>query len=293
MSEQLLDPQFLRQLGNLRFIVRGRHKGHLSGVHSSRRAGVSLEFADYRAYAPGDDLRYVDWNVYGRLDRVLVKSFVHEVDLPVTILLDTSASMHLGRPRKLGYAARLAAALAYLGVHGMDRVGVYPFSDRLHPGLPPRHGLRQMGHIVRLLQDLPASGATAIDEALEQYVGHSRESGLVFLLGDMLAERGYERGIARLQHRGDRVVVVQILGRDEIDPPVEGNLRITETESAASLELQVGRHALLQYRQRLREELARLEAFLAGIRIPYFLAPTDAPLEELLHRRFRDAGVLQ
>ncbi|UCF09978.1 MAG: DUF58 domain-containing protein [Candidatus Bipolaricaulota bacterium] len=293
MTEALIDTEFLERLANLRFIVRGRWKGRLSGVHASRRAGVSLEFADYREYCPGDDLRYVDWNIYGRLDRVLVKSFVHEVDLPVTLLVDCSASMSLGQPSKLRYAGRLCAALSYLGLNGLERVGVYPFAERLLPGIPPRHGMRQMGHVLRLLQGLSAERPTAMDEALAQYVAHSHESGLVFVIGDLLTDRGYEEGISRLRVRGDRVVVVQLLAREELDPALEGSVRITEAESAQHLELDIGRRTLAQYRQRLDAELSRLESFLAGLQIPYFLVPTDAPLEELLYRRFRAQGVLQ
>jgi uncharacterized protein (DUF58 family) len=293
MTEPLLDAEFLQRLAHLRFIIRGRHSGRLTGVHSSRRAGVSLEFADYRPYCLGDDLRYVDWNAYGRLDRVLVKTFVHEVDLPVTVLLDRSASMGLGDPPKLRYGAQLAAALCYLALRGMDRVGVYPFSDRLHPGLPPRHGMRHMGHVVRALQELRAGGPTSIDEALEQYVGHSQESGLVFLVGDMLGGNGYERGISRLRVRGDRVVVVQLLDREELHPAAEGPLRLLDVESSEAIDITVGPEAIAGYRRRLEEEIDRLERFLAGLRIPHFLAPTDVPLETLLHHRFRHAGVLQ
>jgi len=133
--EPLIDEAFLKRLSNLKFIVKGRRKGRLVGVHPSPRAGVSLEFADYRDYTPGDDFRYVDWNIVGRLDRVLVKTFVHEVDLPIAILLDCSASMRLGDPLKLRYAARLAAAIAYLGLRGLDRVGLYPFTDHLLPAM--------------------------------------------------------------------------------------------------------------------------------------------------------------
>jgi len=293
MSEDLIDTEFLKRLANLRFIIAGRRRGHLSGVHVSRRAGVSLEFADYRAYCPGDDLRYVDWNVYGRLDRVLVKSFVHEVDLPVTLLVDTSASMRLGSPSKLRYAARLAAALAYLGLRGLDRVGVYPFADRLGAGVPPRHGMRQMGHVLRLLQSISPEGTTRIDESLMQYVAHSRESGLVLVIGDMLSDRGYEEGVSRLLHRGDKVVVIQVLDREELAPSIEGSVRLTEIESLGHLELVVGRRTLAQYRHRLQEEIDRLQRFLEGQRVPGFLVSTDTSLHELLHQRFRAAGVLR
>jgi hypothetical protein len=175
----------------------------------------------------------------------------------------------------------------------MNRVSLYPFADRLLPGLPPRHGMRQMGHIVRRLQQLPAGGPTSIDDALEQYVAHSRESGLVFLLGDMLAAGGYRRGIGRLQVRGDRVVVVQILDPDDLIPSAEGPLRLIDAESLDAIDLNVGQDVLTEYRRRMDAELVRLGQFLASLRIPHVVVTTDVPLEELLHRRLRVAGVLR
>ncbi|MCK5586564.1 DUF58 domain-containing protein, partial [Candidatus Bipolaricaulota bacterium] len=176
----------MQRLSNLRFIVKGRRQGRLCGVHASPRAGVGLEFADYRAYTPGDDFRYIDWNVYGRLDRVLVKTFVHEADLPIYLLIDFSASMQVGTPNKAQYAAQFAAAMAYLGLKELDRVGVYPFNDRLIPGLPPRHGMGQMGKIIRLLREAEPGGRTSIDQALTEFISQTRESGIVFIISDFL-----------------------------------------------------------------------------------------------------------
>ena len=183
---RFIDEAFLQRLTNLRFIVKGRRRGRLSGVHASPRAGVSLEFSDYRAYAPGDDFRYIDWNVYGRLDLLLVKTFVHEADLPIYLLVDFSASMQVGIPSKAQYAAQFAAGMAYLGLKELDRVGVYPFNDRLIPGLPPRHGMGQMGKIIRLLREAEPGGKTSIDRAITQFLSQTRESGVVFIISDFL-----------------------------------------------------------------------------------------------------------
>ncbi len=291
--EPLIDEAFLKRLSNLKFIVKGRRKGRLAGVHPSPRAGVSLEFADYRDYTPGDDFRYVDWNIVGRLDRVLVKTFVHEVDLPIAILLDLSTSMRLGDPPKVRYAARLAAALAYLGLRGLDRVGLYPFTDHLLPAIAPRHGMRQMAHILRVLQPVTPAGKTSLDRALIEYIEHSRESSLVFLISDLLCEGGYEEGIGRLLHRGDELVVVQILDPEELRPNLQGSTRIEEVETARHIDLTVGDGALSQYARRLEAYLGALRDYLADRRIPYFLAPTDLPLERLIHEHLRAGGVLQ
>jgi len=291
--EPLIDEAFLSRLAHLKFIVKGRRKGHLVGAHPSPRAGMSLEFADYRDYTPGDDFRYIDWNIVGRLDRVLVKTFVREVDLPIILLLDLSASMRLGDPPKMTYASRLAAALAYLGLRKLDRVGLYPFTDHLLSAIAPRHGMGQMTHILHALQETSPGGRTSLDRVLAQFVVHSRESGLVFLISDMLSEGGYEEGISRLLHRGDEVVVIQVVDPTELQPTVTGSRRVTDSETHRYVDLTVGEGTLSQYRRRLNAHERGLKRFLADHRIPYLLAPTDLPLETLIHERMRSQGVLK
>lgn len=291
--EPLLDEAFLARLSNLKVIAKGRRKGKLAGVHASPRVGVSVEFAEYREYAPGDDFRHIDWNVYGRLDRVLVKSFVHEADLPIYLLVDLSASMRLGASPKARYAARLAVTLAYLGLRGQDRVGLVPFTDRLLPVVLPRHGIGQMTHIVRALERMPAAGSTSIDRALSEFVSASRESGLVFLLSDFLSGAGYEEGFSRLYHRGDEVAVIQILDPDELRPTLEGDVVLADVETGRRVSLSVGSGTLALYGRRLGDHLGRLRAYLSDHRTPYILAPTDVPLEVLIHERLRAGGILQ
>jgi uncharacterized protein (DUF58 family) len=291
--EPLIDEAFLKRLANLKFIVKGRRKGRLAGTHPSPRAGVSVEFADYRDYAPGDDFRYIDWNVYGRLDRLLVKTFVHEVDRPIYLLLDLSASMRLGDPQKARYAARFAAAAAYLGLRGLDRVGLYPFTDRLLPAIAPRHGMGQMTHIVRALQGISPEGTTSIDRAVFEFLTASHESGLVFLVSDLLTQAGYEEGVSRLLHRGDDLVVIQVVAPTELHPTIEGTAEVAEVETGRCIDLTVGRGTLGQYERRLATYLNELGRFFADHRIPYFLVPTDLPLETLIHNRLRAGGVLQ
>jgi uncharacterized protein (DUF58 family) len=290
--DRLIDEAFLRQLANLRFIVKGRGSGRLSGIHTSPRAGVSLEFADYRPYTPGDDLRYVDWNVYGRLDRVLVKTFVHESDLPIYLLVDFSASMGLGIPSKAHYAARLSAALAYLGLRSLDRVGVYPFSDRVLSSISPRHGMGQMTHILACLLEAAPAGETSVDRALGEFLSRTHESGLVIIMSDFLTPNGYERGIGRLRHRGDELIVVQILDPEEIRPPSSGGTQFIDAESDRRVVINVGQGTLAAYRRRFEQHQRRLRTFLLERGIPHFVAPTDRPLEQLIHQDLRAGGVL-
>jgi uncharacterized protein (DUF58 family) len=290
---RFIDEAFLRRLAKLRFIVNGRRHGRLSGVHASPRAGVSLEFSDYRAYSPGDDFRYIDWNVYGRLDRVLVKTFVHEADLPIYLLVDFSASMQVGTPSKAQYAAQFAAGMAYLGLKETDRVGVYPFNDKLIQGLPPRHGMGQMGKIVRLLREAEAGGRTSINQAITDFLAQTRESGIVFIISDFLGSDEFEEGLARLVYRGDEVTAIQVLDPADVSPPMVGTTRLVDVESSQRMTLTIGHRTKEEYERRFREFQTRLKAFMLSRRINHFQVTTDRSMEQFIHEDLRRGGVLR
>ena len=292
MTSAPYDKALFDSLAGLRFAFRGRHRGRFEGLHASPRAGVSLEFADYRDYCPGDDIRYVDWKVLGRLNRAVVKTFVREEDVPISVLVDLSASMGIGSPAKSEVAARLAVAISYVALKEFDRVGLYPFSDALHPPLPPRHGMRQLARIVQALRDATPGGGTSIDEALGAFAGQSRENGLVFVLSDFLTERGWREGLLRLLHRGDQVVAVQILDSEDLQPLVEGIAQLVDAETNRSIELTVGPATRMQYRKLLESRIQELEQFAVGHRVTHFVVPTDLPIRVLFHEMFRRNGVL-
>lgn len=289
----LIDETFLSRLSTLRFMTRGKQKGRLSGIHASRRTGVSLEFADYRPYAQGDDLRYVDWKVYGRLGRIVVKSFVHESDLPVYLLIDLSSSMSLGSPPKARYAAQLCAALAYLGLKSHDRMGVYSFADRILTPVFPRHGMSQLSRIMQYLGETEASGETSIDRAIEQFLQMTHESGLVILISDFLSDSGYQQGLNRLLHRGDEVVAIQVLAQEEIDPTSSGKTRFVEIETGRNVTLSVGQQALQEYKSRFAQYQEELADAMHHRSILHFVVPTTRPLLTLIHEDFRARGFLR
>lgn len=278
----LLDEQFLRRLERLRLAlaVRPRTRGRPGGVHSSPKAGMSLEFADYKRYSPGDDFRYVDWKVYARLDRLLIKVFTREEDMPIYLLLDKSGSMEVGG--KFLYGLRLAAALGYIGLKELDRVGAYPFSGAIEGGLPPRSGPRQIFRLLRYLEGLRPGGRTDLNGALEGFVSQRRQAGLVVLISDMLAPGGYERGLGHLLSRNFRVLLLQPLASADLEPPPEGAVRLVDAETGQGLELELSRPAIELYQQRLRAYLERLEAFCLANKIDYLRLPVTTPLETVI-----------
>lgn len=289
MNSLWLDEDFLKKLANLKFITRRHFYGHLGGW-SSPRAGVSLEFAEYREYHPGDDFRYVDWNLYGRLDKLFVKVFAREEDIPIYLLLDTSHSMSLGQPSKLEYAARLAAALSYLGIKDLNRVGIFPFARNLATGVPPRGGNAQLFAIFNFLRAATPGGETSLNGALESFAQLRLESGLAILISDMLSEAGYAEGLSQLLYKGYEVAVLQVLAVDDWDPEILGEARLQDAELTGQSPLQVSRSAARLYQQEVRRYVGALREFCQSHRVEHALVSTARPLEQVIFQELR--GVL-
>jgi len=286
----LLEEEFLRRLERLRLIVK-RARGRPGGSHHSPKAGMSLEFTDYKRYSPGDDFRYVDWKAYGRLDRLLIKVFTREEDLPLYLLVDRSSSMEIGG--KFDYGLRLAAALGYLGLKELDRVGAYPFADRVAGGLPPRSGPNQLFRLFRYLEELRPGGETDLDGALEGFAAQRHEAGLAILISDMLTPSGYEHGLEHLQYSRFAVVVLQVLAAEDLEPRPQGAIRLEDAEGRGRLELEMGERAIRLYQRRLGEYLARLEEFCLAHEIGYFRIPVTLPLEAAIFEMLGEGALVR
>jgi uncharacterized protein (DUF58 family) len=280
-------PEFLAQLERLSLLSRRTFRGSVKGERRSPRRGHSVEFADYRAYGHGDDLRYVDWNIYGRLDRLHVKLFVDEEDLCLHLLVDASASMGFGNPSKLDHAARLAAALGFVGLVGLERVGVGVVRERMMEGFSPARGRSQVLSLMHFLGRLDPGGSTSLNDALASYALRSREAGLAVLISDLMDPGGYERGLKALLERRFDVHVVHVLAPDEMNPGFGGDLRLLDAETDELRDLTLDGEALRGYHQRLREFLERAEQFCRGNEIAYHRVVTDTPVEEFMLRQLK------
>ena len=272
-------PEFLAQLERLTLASRRIFRGRVKGERKSPRRGHSVEFCDYRAYGVGDDLRYVDWNAYARLDRLHVKLFVDEEDLCLHLLVDASASMDFGRPTKLDYATRLAAALGFVGLVGLERVGVGMLRERVAEGWPPARGRNQFPVLLDFLTGVKPAGATRLDEALASYAMRSRESGLAVIISALLDPAGYEAGLRALMERRFDIHLIHLLAPEEIAPELAGDFRLTDAETGEVRELSVDREALRDYRERLHGFLERAEGFCRAQEIGYHRVITDTPVE--------------
>ncbi|HEX3176025.1 MAG TPA: DUF58 domain-containing protein [Methylomirabilota bacterium] len=280
-------PEFLAQLERLSLLSRRAFRGSVKGERRSPRRGHSVEFADYRAYGHGDDLRYVDWNIYGRLDRLHVKLFVDEEDLCLHLLVDASASMRFGAPSKLEYAVRTAAALGFVGLVNHERVGVGILRARAAEGWPPSRGRNQVVGLLDFLAAVDPQGPTRLNEALADYAARAREPGLAVLVSDLLDPHGFESGVRALLERRYDVHLVHLLDPTEMNPDLGGDLRLEDAETGEVRDITVDAETLRGYRERLSQFLQRVEGFCRAHEVGYHRVVTDTPVEEFVVAQLR------
>lgn len=289
----LLDEEFLTKIERLTLAARSAIQGKVRGERRSKRRGFSTEFADYRDYVPGDDLRYLDWNIYGRLERLFVKLFHEEEDLTVSILVDVSASMAEGDPPKLRYALQIAAALAYIALSAEDRVGVYPFDGALRAPFAPVRGRRNTPRLFRYLEAQEPGKRTDIEKSLHAYaLGHARR-GIAILISDLLDPAGYERALRHLRGGRAEPYLIHLLSPQELEPALAGDLRLVDCEDQSAAEVSIHRGLLAVYRETVRafREEVRSQCARRGI-LPIFAA-SDLPFEQLVLGYLRTRGLLR
>lgn len=287
MANALLDETFLRKLEQLSLLARKIRSGVSRGENISINRGASLEFSDYRLYQPGDDFRYLDWNIYSRLNRLFVKVFTAEENLTVHILLDTSRSMAFGNPTKLWYGGRLAAALGYLAVNNLDRVGVSAFAEGIEHSLQP---VRQTSHVFSIfdyIASLKPSGRTDFNRTLRDYSLQTKRPGLAILITDLLDPGGYMEGLRALLYRRFDIMLIQVMDEDELNPRFKGPFRLIDGETEDETELNVEPDTVADYQQRLAEFFGEIEQFCLSHDIEYLRTSTRIPFEDVVFSYLR------
>jgi len=288
----VFDEAFLRQLERLLLLMKSPVRGGLKGGRRSVKRGQSVEFADYRDYTLGDDLRQLDWNVYARLERLFVKLFVEEEDVTVTFLIDGSASMAAGRPAKVLFAKRAAAALGYIALASEDRVSVTVLSGRVARRQP---SLRGSGRVFRLLSNLssiePASGPSDLVAAARHAAAQLSGRGVIVLISDLLDPAG-DRVIRELAATSSELVILHVLSPDELDPLLEGDLRLVDAESGDGIDVTVDLASIDAYKSRLAAWQADFADLAAKRRASYVTVPSDLPLVDLVFAELRRRRVL-
>ncbi len=293
MARRAFDGDFLKRLDSLSIVSRRVVTGRAKGERRSFRKGAGVEFQDYRPYVMGDDLRYVDWNIYSRLDKLLLKLFVEEEDLCLHLLVDGSASMAVGEPPKLDYALQVAAALGYIGLSNLERVALAHFAGELTRMLRPRRGRGQILPLLDFLATVEAQGSTNLNGCLANYALRSRVPGVVVVLTDLLDPGGYADGLKALLRRRFEVFLLHVVSEEELRPHLRGDLTLVDSEGGPSREVSVDRGALERYQARLQEHFAEAERFCARHRIDYLRTSTAVPFQDLILRHLRRGGFLR
>ena len=314
----LFDSTFLAKLEQLYLLSKKLFRGEHRAERKSRQTGSSLEFADYRNYSIGDDLRSIDWNIYGRLDRLFVKLYEQEQDLHIYLLIDASASMRWSpsshsvvptAPRtsrqasnlntqhstKFDQARRIAASLAYIGLANLDRINVLWFADLLLGDMGLTRGKSQFHKVLDFIQRAPSpnGASTGLLSSAKAFAQRMKRRGLVFLISDLFDPAGCEEALALLRYNNFEVHVIQTLDPAELRPRESGDLRLVEAETGEVFEVTANEELLRRYEREIDSFVAGVEAYCLRRGVGYAQVTTAAPFEDLVLRVLRDGMILK
>ncbi len=293
------DDRFLRKLESLALTIRRTTAGRSHGMRRSRRVGAGLEFADHRDYVPGDDLRYLDWNLYGRLERRALRLYEEDEDLSIEVLVDASASMGMGRPPKLDLALQIGAALAYVGLCNLDRVAVTALGIEA-AGPPPARGKARILPILRFLDALrPPEGTsrssrTSLAATVREFLSRrrGRRRGLVALVSDFYDPAGADAALELVRRHRLEAIAIQISAPDELAPRLRGDVQLCDIETGEARDLTISPRALANYAQRHAALLRQLAGYCRERTIPCFTVSSEQAFDAVVLRMFRAGGLL-
>jgi uncharacterized protein (DUF58 family) len=294
-AEPLFQPEFMRALESLTLAGRRAPSGRGAGQWRSRASGSSVEFSDYRTYAPGDEFRRIDWNAYARLERLFVRLYRAEEDLALTLILDASASMNWGRPSKARLAAQLGGALAFIALQSADRVSLATCrGSGVGERLDNLRGEGAAWTAWRLLERLQSEGATDLNAGISACARRLKGSGMTVVVSDLFSPTGYQQGIDALLARRQDVLLVHVLAPDELEPSADfvGDWRLVETEPVAPVEASITPGLLRTYRRLLQTFTQEAADFCRRRGITYLQLRSDTPITDVVLRTFRSIGVV-
>ena len=296
----LLTPQFLKQLDPFHIRANSAFRGTFRGERRSLNRGTGMEFADYRVYEPGDDLRHVDWNIYARLDRLFIKLFHTDEDLSLLLLIDNSRSMEFGSPTKLTCAKQIAAALGYIALAHADSVAVYTCAERLSPMLPPTTSKSQFPRLTTALTALTASGQTKLTECLKQLHTYQRRAGIVVILSDFLDPNGYAEGFKLLSGRGFSTTAIHLISPEEMDPqiylentPTGADWLVEDVETGETKAVTINAETLAQYQDQQQVFCNDLQRFCTDRGMGYAQLKSDTAIEPFILQELHRVGFIQ
>jgi len=289
----LLDPEFMNRLDSLDVLSRKILQGKLQGERRSKRRGQSVEFADHRPYVAGDDLRFVDWNIYGRLEQLFLKLFIEEQDLTVHVVVDGSASMTVGEPSKELFIKKLAAALGYVSLVNNNRVSISVFADGVVGQLANMRGRNYLHQMADFLLTAQCDGVSQFETACRQIASGRIGCGVMVVLSDFLFKEGYDSGLRRLIGRQYDLYVIQVLSAQELSPDFAGDLKLIDIEDADVAEITVSAALVKYYKRNVTAYCNELKDFCSRRGAVYALANSGDSVESLVLNYLRRIRLLR
>lgn len=292
-ASSLLTPHLLAQLERMELVSRKIFRGRMKGERRSNRKGQSVEFADFRNYVPGDDLRFIDWNLYARLDKLFLKMFLEEEDLHFFTLVDASGSMDFGTPTKLQFAKQLAASLGFIGLCRSDRVKLEVLGGaRQHPG-PVLRGRHSVWQMVSYLEGIEPGRNVSLAEGVRDFCLRNPGKGILVLITDLMDKAGYENALRRLVAQRMDVYVIHVLAPEELNPELQGDLKLIDCEDQDAAEVTISRPLLDRYQKTVRAFVEGARDFCTKRGMSYLMTSSDTSVEQLVGSYLRKRGLVR
>ncbi len=274
---------YLYKIDHINMNLSNKINAAYSGTRKSNAKGISLEFSDYRDYTMGDDLRRIDWNGYGRFDKLFLKLFMEEKQATINIFVDSSKSMEFGNPEKSYYAKMLAASLSYMALKNTDKVNIFACGEKI---LEQKRNIKtknQFLSVVHFLDNLETSANTTLSHALSETKNMRLGSGLSIILSDFYSTDGIQEGIKYLQNQKQDVILIHILSREEESPSVEGVVKLIDAETKNVREIAITHQIKNRYDIALQKYKNELKTFCYKRGLTYYFTTTEVPVFETLN----------
>jgi uncharacterized protein (DUF58 family) len=293
LATPLLSPQLLAQLERLELVTRKVFRGRMKGERRSKRKGQSVEFADFRQYVPGDDLRFIDWNLFARMDRLYLKLFLEEEDLHFYTLIDASTSMSFGEPTKLQFAKQLAASLGFIGLCRADRVRIESLGTSARKPGPVLRGRSSLWRMVEYLDGIESGENVSLAEGVKNFCLRNTGKGILVLISDLMDKSGYEQALRLLVAQQMDVYVIHTLCPEELNPEVKGDLKLIDCEDEDVAEVTISRPLLDRYKRTLAAFVDGAREFCTRRGMSYLMTSTETPVDTLVGNYLRKRGLVR
>ena len=292
-TQVLFDDEFLKKLEYLNIMSKRLFAGQFKAQRRNMRRGAGQEFADFRAYVPGDDFRHLDWKAFLRLGKLVLRLYQEEEDLPIYFFIDSSQSMDYGDPSKLAYGKQIAAALCYIGLANLDRVSLISYSEGIKSDLPAQRGKSRIFKIFRFLNEIVPGGETNAKESFKAYSTGGKRRGLAVVISDCFDREGFQTAVDMLRHGGHDVFVIHVASHEEFEPAVKGELVLVDSENNFSREVAVTPALLAAYQAEYNRFCEDVENYCGKYHLGYVRVLTDYPFEDLVMKVFRQGRFLK